>query len=734
MLKTEYSTGEMPKILGQTRQYVWGRAVNEDWTISKRSNRQGGHLYRYADLPEDVNLAIARQMVKAEPKRVLDGARIPDWSNRIGLARYRLVMEWRAYRQQQAKKGQRKTQATAAFILGYNGGKLLPEVFEALKETRKSSLYRWDQILKDHGDDYQVLCDRRGQWAKGGAKKGLGNIKPEAAEAFLAAWLTPNKPSIHLAYEVMASVLSKNESRPEIPSMASVYRFARRYMEEHYNLYVLQREGEKALNDKALPYINRDWRTLEVGDCLFADGHVLNFECRHPETGRPFRPVLIVWSDARSDKPVGWEVMTTENTVAISSGLRMAIINLGKIPKVAYLDNGRAFKSKFFTGEDPDFEALSGLYARLGIALQLARPYHGQTKKVERFFGTFNEQFARMMPSYTGRDIYDKPAWRQRNERYHQARIGNRGLLIPTLRQVMDMFRAYVDWFAQKEHPTQKGVTRADVFNAGRGPGVDPVELDRHFLWSKRVRPRRTGFTLAGVRYESDALFGINQEIVIRFSWADLSEVCLYDLDGDFLGKAYPQAEVHPLADKLGDEHDKAMVADKNRRYNRLKRDTMREARAMNASLADRSDLRELPYLPDSFDLSPPERAKRQAALNNASTDAPPHLETEGNSESLPYYEIKISPEEKAELDAIYEKAINDKAQWPKLERPIWFANEFERYEFLFKAILDGFELTAEERAFMQSYESSYEYEHITGARYEQLRAAYGLKKDEGVC
>lgn len=164
-----------------------------------------------------------------------------------------------------------------------------------------------------------------------------------------------------------------------------MYRYARRFEEQHYNIYILKRQGEKALNDKVLPYIRRDSNLLEVGDCLFADGHTLNFECLHPETGKPFRPTLILWFDWKSAMPVGWEIMPTENTVAISSALYMAILRLGKYPKIVYLDNGRAFKSKFFTGESDDFEMLSGLYARLGIGLQLAKPYHGQSKTMERF-------------------------------------------------------------------------------------------------------------------------------------------------------------------------------------------------------------------------------------------------------------------------------------------------------------------------------------------------------------
>ena len=70
--------------------------------------------------------------------------------------------------------------------------------------------------------------------------------------------------------------------------MSSTYRFAERFKAAYNDVTVLMREGEKALNDKVSNHIRRDRGVLRVGDCLFSDGHTLNFECLHPETGRPF--------------------------------------------------------------------------------------------------------------------------------------------------------------------------------------------------------------------------------------------------------------------------------------------------------------------------------------------------------------------------------------------------------------------------------------------------------------
>ena len=700
VVKETYVASELSEALQISRQAIWQRAKVENWPCKRRPERQGGNLYPYAALPEDIKAAIARHEAEKAPKHIQGSAVIPDWSHRLGLARFQVVAAWRKYCQTKKAK---KTEATDAFLIAYNNGQAVTDAFETIGEVQKSSLYRWDKILRENGDDYYTICDQRGKWTKGG-KKGLGQLSQEAQEAFLSIWLTPNQPSVTLAHTGMEIALEKIGQ--EIPSLSTTYRFAERFKEAHYDLVVLKREGEKALNDKVSGWIPRNPDLLKVGDCLFADGHTLNFECLHPETGKPFRPTLIVWFDWRSAMPVGWEVMPTENIISISSALFMAINNLGKYPKVPYLDNGRAFKGKYFTETNPDFEVLNGLYGRLGMALQLAKPYHGQSKVVERFFRTFNEQCGRLMPSYCGSNIYDKPAWRQRNEKYHKARHDKREWL-PTMREAAQIFQSYVEWYGKQPHPRHTAASHWDIFNEDSGPGVDATELARHFLWTKKVRPHRTGFTLAGLRYESDSLYGLNQDIVVKFSWADLSEVYLYDLEGHSLGTARPQVELHPLARHFGDEHDQALVADANRRLASMKKGTLQAARAMDGVLVNTPGFNSLPFVPE-------------------------YVPTRKESQALPApAESVLSAEMRAELEEVSKAALAQAAD-NKFQKPAFFTSEFDRYEWLFSSMLEGYRPEEEESIFMSAYEASKEYKVSTGARYEQMKELYGLNNCGG--
>ncbi len=98
-----------------------------------------------------------------------------------------------------------------------------------------------------------------------------------------------------------------------------------------------------------------------------------------------------------------------------------------------YIDNGRAFRARFFEG-CPDFEqaGIFGLYESLGCKVIHAWPYHGQSKPIERFFGTMHGLEV-WMPSYTGFDIAHKPARMKRGEELHRQlyeKMGGRPLTL----------------------------------------------------------------------------------------------------------------------------------------------------------------------------------------------------------------------------------------------------------------------------------------------------------------
>ena len=677
----KYTTAELAAIVGKSDRALQVRSNKESWKHSTRPGRGGGKLFSRDDLPEDIRLAISLYEAKQQAGPVASyhdpSQDIPEKARQIGIAKHTIYTAWLAYR----KNKKKKKAADAAWLVAYNSGKSHPAEFELIGKVTKQALYRWGRQLKEAEGCFTALCDYRG-WAQ--SYDPLGSIGPEAEAIFKDLYLVPERPSVALAHRSMCAILEQ-KSLP-LPSLRSTYRFIRRYEKDHKDEVTLMRDGEKALADFVGPYITRDDSQLEVGDVLVADGHVLNFTSLHPFTGRPVRQMLIVWFDWASRMPVGWELMPAENTIAIASALQMAIKNLGKYPKVAYLDNGRAFRAKYFTDTSQSkFDGeMKGLFGRLNIAVQFAKPYRGRSKVVERFFGTMSEQCARLLPSYSGRSIADKPAHLLRNEKFHAARHDD---YVPTTEQALDIWREYVGWYAQQPHRGLNGRKPIEVLAAGKGPGVDLARLDNAMMWRRTVRPRKCRFRLAGIDYESDALYGLDQEITIYYAWNDLSEIKMYATsDRRYLGVARPVEALHPMAGVLGNDLDMIKVKEANKRQASLKKRTMQLVKDAGAS---GESVKVLPWM----------RRQERAPLTVVKGKPAPKPEN-----------VKATPQQVKAIEAAKAAYLEAKAR-PSYDRPK-FRQPYDRYSYLFNVkVFDGLPLTAADAEFMAAYEAGPEYE-----------------------
>lgn len=701
-VKDAYSTQEVSQIIGITVKSVLAQATRESWQSRPRPGRGGGKEWLVASMPEATRLQLAKAVAESSVPAPITPSDIviPDWSHAIGLARFRLVMEWR---ERCAKSKQTKRMASAMFELAYRTGQLLPNIHEQLGDVSIKTLYRWDAILRDHNDDYQALCDRRGAWTSGGPK-GLGQVGREAESIFLKAYLNDRQPSMRLAWLATCAVLEKQGL--STPSYSSVARMFKRFDAENHDVVVLMREGAKALEDKVGKFLNRDDGLLKVGDVLVADGHKLNFLIINPETGKPARYTLVGWQDWASRMFLGFELMPSENTQAIASSFYRAIMQLGKKPGCVLLDNGKAFKNKFFEGQ-ADIEELDGLYLRLGINVMHSQPYVGRTKIIERWWGDFDRQAECAIDSYIGRSIADKPAHLMRNEGWQQSRQTG---WVPTLEEAKRLITDYAKWKATQPHPKRPGSTPWEVFVAGRGEGFSEEEradLARGFLYRKKIRPARCRFAMMGLTFESDELYGINKELTAHYSFTDLSEVYVYD-DGRLVTVARPVESVHPMAELYGTALDVATVKKIQKSAERLRAGTRKLAEAIGGEAGNL--MMALPHMQSVAERRKPLVLRPQPA------------------EALP--PVELSEEEAAQLAAIAEQHRREEAAQPAYTLPDFFASELDKYAYLFElSIINGIPLKPEHTEFMARYESSEEYRTTTGRRFEQLRGLYASKE-----
>lgn len=464
----------------------------------------------------------------------------------------------------------------------------ITDLLEELEEVGSVSwktLDRWQKMLDEAGGDSWGLAP------KYGSSRGLYSVSEFEAKILLKHAMNPNG----LPYAMIIAEARKELLRLGYPmrlSDATYQRWLQRHGTDNGYAHDLMRHGEKALNDHYLPSLRRDLDKIEVGDILVADGHTLNFTMLDPLTGRPKRMTLVLVFDFKSSMPVGVEFSATENTAAIASAYRRAIMMLGFVPKMFSTDNGRAFKSSFFTKKRDDArnilseQAFSGLFDRLKphgfIAHHNALPYHGQSKPVERFFGTM-AQFEQRMPTFLGNSIENRVASERRNEKFaRHLRERWSGGAHPDIRTVYSML---VEWFAEyATRPMSKsafygGRKPIDVFQESMEKVrslegferrlIEASEL-RYLMMAEVTRTIRNGkVKLFGREYYADELVGYRpgeKSVVLRYDLFDEAmdgKVLIYDERGeDLICEATDDLLIghHPAARTLGGAEDVARL------------------------------------------------------------------------------------------------------------------------------------------------------------------------------
>ena len=486
---------------------------------------------------------------------------VPETQKKLALAKYDLIKKWDEFR----KGKKNKTIAGKDFLEAYNNRCICEELFNVIGKVAIGTIYEWHKKLRNYNDDWHCLINNYTFGEK--TKKTL--MKPEEEAELLKNLLHPNQLNIGKAIKLTKLAL-KERGFKNLCCDLTYRRFANNYKNEHYNTWIEAREGNKALHDKVLPYITRDVSKLEVGDVIVGDGHRLSFFIKHPYTGKPVRPMMVAYQDWKSGGFVGFEIMLEENTQCIASALRNSIINLGKVPKFVYQDNGKAFKAKYFIEN-----GLSGLFTNLGIQPVYAKPYNAKAKPIERLFRELQDSCEVLLPSYSGTSIIKKPAQLKRNEKLHKILYKTN---IPTLEQVTNFIKNWlIKYHYEQPCPHVKGKTIGEVLESGKGEGVNLEILDDLMMAREIKKIYRNGILFLKNNYYDEALFGYKKEVIIKYSLFNLSSIKVYKLNGEFLCEAKRVESIHPLANYLGEAKDIEDLKQKTKIKKQLEKRTEQE-------------------------------------------------------------------------------------------------------------------------------------------------------------
>lgn len=492
----------------------------------------------------------------------------PEKAKQNALAKLDLIRKWQEFR----RKAVNKLQADYDFVKLHNSSNSY--LFNILGKISRGSLHRWKASL-DGTEDYTRLIPN---YKYVSVNEYRTCLTDEEIKIFMGLLLHPNRICIGKAIALTKYKL-KEQGQSFIPADITFRRYAKWFKDNNYDKWVLARDGEKVLSDKVEPYIKRDASLLDVGDILVADGHKLAFQVINPFTGKPCRATLVGFLDWKSTALVGYEIMLEENTQCIASALRNAIINLDMIPKIVYQDNGRAFRAKYFT-DDKGFGELGfyGLYAKLEIETVFARPYNARSKVIERFFKEFQEGFEKLMPSYVGSTIINKPPYMKRNENFHKNLHQD---YVPTIEETIKMIDMWLKFKNSQSCSNAPNMTIAEVLENRKKQNIDKSLLDDLMLATEVKTIQRNGVRFLNCDYFDERLYGLRGKVLVKYNLFDLTSVKVFTPKGEYLCTAERVTETHPMAKILGTVEDLEDYKQKIQKQQKLKRKTINSVKKL---------------------------------------------------------------------------------------------------------------------------------------------------------
>lgn len=329
---------------------------------------------------------------------------------------------------------------------------------------------------------------------------------------------------------------------------------------------VMARKGRDAV--KAMyPAQERDRSGFHAMQAVNVDGHKWDVFCRYPD-GTVARPLMVAFQDLYSGMFVAWRFARSENKDDVRLCLGDMIETYG-IPDDCYLDNGRAFASKWLTGGTPNRyrfkvkdEEPDGILTQLGVRIHWTTPFAGQSKPIERGFRDFAQNIAKH-PAFEGAYTGNAPDAKPENYGTHAVPI--------------DEFTRIVNQEITKHNARPGRDTRVcqgkfsfqDVFDASYK--VSPIrmatqeQLRMCMLMAESVKPRRRdgSIHLFDNRYWHEALLEHRgRPLMVRFDPEDMhQDVAVHAQDGTLICVAQLVEAVGFADTKAAREHAQARNA-----------------------------------------------------------------------------------------------------------------------------------------------------------------------------
>ena len=566
--------------------------------------------YHYTLFPSEAVQELVKRHHTAEAKACLNGEAGP--RDREGSEAW----DWfeRQPERRKAEARRRKEALDTVKALWKSGvpkNVAVAEVAAGLGTTGRT-VYRWEEMVvrAEECDWLPLLAPRNG----GGPTP--KTCDPRAWEFLKADYLRPEAPTFESCWDRLQLAAQKHDW--DLPSSRTMRRRIKREIPEE--IRVLAREGRDALR-RLYPHQERDRRSFHALEAVNADGHKWDVFVRWPD-GTIGRPVMVAIQDLYSNKILAWRVDKTENADAVRLAFSDVFRRFG-IPRLAWLDNGRGFASKWITGGTANryrfkvkAEEPQGLLTACGVEVHWTKPYSGQSKPIERAFKDLCEAVAKH-PAFTGAYTGNKPDAKPEN-------YGSKAVDIADFLRVAEQGIRLHN--AKAKRNTDVCARRlsfdqafAESFETSTIKKPSAAQLRMCLLAAEQVRADRVSgaLKLLGNRYWSEVLAGFRgKTLTVRFDPDELhGGVHVYQHDGVYVGFAECLERAGFADTQAAREHNRKRAA-----YQRNTRERL--ALEKSLSIEELADL-----LPEIEEAEPPVSAATGLFIGSAALK--PELEEE---------------------------------------------------------------------------------------------------------
>lgn len=447
------------------------------------------------------------------------------------------------------------------------------------------------------------------------------------------------------------------------------------------------RGGRRALDN--LFYIMRNsFKDLAPFEIIVGDQHRFDFWVRDVESGRIFRPEAFVWLDLRTRLVYGITVTKDYDRYSVAHAMRMGLKRFGLF-QTAYTDNGKPELSHYvqtiindIAGWGANIDDISELYKTdEGYVIEgadgpveivstkkrwhrRARAYNAKAKPIERFFRTFESLLVDIGVPGLVREIKALSEEKALADKRLKKLI-EEDKLLSFEEFLVKVFEA-VEIYNNRRHASLRRSPMDELFYAIEKEGFKPTyiadfEIDFVLLARTARRVQRGRILLNGTWYQGETITEENLEAGLWHIPDSTPIEIRYDpFDPETVIAVLPDGSIRHL-------HPVPLSSMKNpRRTNEL----MQWKRRMIKAVAEHYKRLTKP-VPGLIEFS--SRTHRAA-------------------------KARRKPQRNWE--------VIEKGQVRKvaLKRPV-FHNDFEYYRWCVDQLLNGFELTQKDKAFMREYE-----------------------------